>query len=354
LTDAERNLLQEKLGAVGQQHRVKAVADVMAYMDEWVFAKDVDGTGKVTGRNGLLTLQFNKGAGSTDWDFAYAIPNVGVQGIRSPTANASNKFAATTTYYAGINTGTVLSLHYDEETSNSLQFVWAREDSSYTSVNLNQRGNLSLGYDHNCPSFETKWGIAKDTESLFIGRQKVDGASGSGFTAWGAAIYETNGGGINQSMGKYNVNTSHNSFTYGESITDGGGPYVLSQTWWETGADASGTPPPYALDAPVIRPTPENATSMFRNDCLTLHIATFQAPAAYNPAAAYATNKPKRLQGQNRSYVFAGPSPLGHFDGSYARNDNAGVADGGANDIIQSLHLPARLQGHACPARLQS
>nr|WP_316651478.1 hypothetical protein [uncultured Gellertiella sp.] len=110
------------------------------------------------------------------------------------------------------------------------------------------------------------------------------------------------------------------------------GSFTLTQAWWEQTTTTS-----YKLDAPVVRPVAENTSAIYRHDCLLLHQVNFQAPAGYNSADGYAVNKPKRLQGKNTSYISTGPGPLAHFDGSVAANNNAGVADGNADDRLQSF-----------------
>jgi hypothetical protein len=57
----------------------------------------------------------------------------------------------------------------------------------------------------------------------------------------------------------------------------------------------------------------------------------------YNPAATYATRKAQRLTGRVDSYITPLATPLNHVDAGYARNDTAGVADGGTTDKIQSM-----------------
>lgn len=339
LTDAERFAVHAKLSAMGQQHRAQTTAKVLAYYDEWFFAKDVDASGNVAGRNALAVLNFNKGGSGTDWDFAYSIPNHGIQSIRSPTANDSNKFMADRPYFAGVTTGSVLALHLNEDASNTLRYSLGRESATYAGA-AQQRLNLGIGFDHNAAGFISRWGIAKDTsESLFTGRQKVFASSTSGFKAWGAAIYETNGGGANQSMGKYNTNVTHNTFQDGEVITDPDvGSVTLDRpTWLNQNA--------YQLDAPVLRPVPENLTTVLRNDALILHMANFEAPTGYDPNASYATRKPQRLTGKTTSYLATPNLPVGHMDGSYAVNPNAGVADGNSDDRLQSFAFQGPWQG---------
>lgn len=342
LTDLERTKLQAKLSALGQKHRVQNVSTIMGYFDKWFFAKDVvAASGNLQSSDGTLTHAY---ATAGTFDFAYVIPNIGLKGIRSPTANAANKMAATSNYFSGVISGTLLSLHYNEQVNNSLQYIWAREDQSYISSGLASRGNLCIGFDHNAAGVITRWSYAKDIENLFLGRQK-EAATASGFQEWGASIYEGGGAGVNQSMGKYNVNCTHNNFTYNETFTDGA-TYTLTRTYWETQADALGGAPPYKLDAPVFAPTPENLGAIYRNDCLMLHIANFEPPAGYDPGAAYATRKMQRLSGKVRSYLSVGlATTVGQFDGAFARNFNAGVADGGPNDYIQTTAFQQAFNG---------
>ena len=591
LGDKDRSLIQAKLALIGQQHRAQTTATILSYMEEWFIAKNVDGSGNVAGVNGNTTLAFNQGGAGTDWNFAYAPPGVGIQGIRagSATYNNNDTFVATNSYFAGVTTGTVIALHLSEQSANSLSYSIARESQSVwqTLLNVNvtsgtyvsatgvltlvvpaittagissgafcaisglagtgavaslnsswayitsgststslkfqatiglgtiaitggtgnvkavpglsARGNLGLGLDHTSPGFITQWGLAKDIENLFVGRYKVypnnapvasatynsgtgvlnlvfasplgavlgsssyftvSGLAGTGavaslnavwptaagstqtsinlqctaglgaititpatglfngYKAWGAAIYETDGGGVNQSMGKYNVNTTNDvfvptMFAAAEVVTDpdigaiagsiSSATYVsltgvltlnlsvavtqllpdgtnlvvagitggaVNGTWpfiaagstttalnfqITTGLGAltlvttlgtigittntalwTNTDSYYLLDAPVNPPPPENLTSLFRYGALLMQIATFQAPNGYDPNASYVTRRAQRLTGTSSSQLGAWSCPLNHFDGSYAINVNAGVADGNADDRLMS------------------
>jgi len=331
LTDLERWNLQAKLSAVGQQHRLLSVEDTMAMMDEWLLMKDVDGSGAVAGRNGLTTLQFNQGVGNT-FDLAFDTTFSGLRGIRSPTADNDNHFLATNTYFAGVTTGTMLAIGFNEQANSSLQYWFVQGTDTDGTAGQDPEWSLGLGWDHNCASSPTLMATSRDTDGLMGGRCEADG------TAWGAAIYEGGGAGANQSQGKYNRNgATHNTFVFGETISG----VVWNAAEWLGGGSA-----PYLLDAPVRPPVPENLTALYRTDGPILQIATFEEPTGYSRAASYAVRKPLRLSATTKSYLSAGClTPLGQFDGSVARNTNAGVVDSNASAKIKSHQFQQALHG---------
>lgn len=337
-TDKERYLARSKMNAIGQQHRIKLVSDIMAYFDEVVLMKNINqSTGLVTGEKGQLSLQFNVGTfpeGTANFNFAHTVPNSGLQGVYGPDdQNAANGFKATTSYFAGQTSGTVLSLAYRDGAGNSGTYG---NDLSATLIQGtgNQNGSqntdwsIGLGYDHNAVTFTGMMAFAKDPNNLTGTRKYADE------TAFGAAVYD----GANQPMGKYNRNTAHGSFVFGETIT---GVVYTKDVW--ANVDTSGGQK--LLDAPTGPATLDNLGNGWKGDCLALQIATFQAPAGYDRSASYAVRKAMRLQGVNKSYVSIGETPIAHQDGAVAINNNAAVVDSADNATIMSHQFQKTFKG---------
>lgn len=346
-TDLDRYVLEAKLSAVGQQHRIKSLPVIKSYFDEIVMMKDVNpSTGVVSGINSQLTLQYNISTGSPNFNFSYTQPDLGIKGIYAPDdTNYDNGFKATTTYFTTVMTGTVMSLHYQDPTGNdpahnsNLARTFIQGTGNPYTGNPNPDWSMSLGYDHDVPSLTALIATSREGSDL-IGTRHTASES-----VFGKVLYD----GANASMGTYNRNTSHNSFLAGETISS----VVWGFPEWAGGGSA-----PYQLDAPVAPPLPDNGScdaAVSPNVCaqwpwkfgaMTLQIGTFQKPATYNRSDPWNTRKAFRLDSINKSYVTVGNTPISHIDGSIAINPHGGVVDSDDNAYIMTDHLNSAFKGN--------
>lgn len=337
-TDKERYLARSKTNAIGQQHRIKSVSDILGYFDDIVLLKNINqSTGLVTGERGQLALQFNVGSfaeGTANFNFGHIALHCGLQGVYSPDDNnPANGFKATNTFFSGVTSGTVMALSLRDPTGNSGSY-----SNDLSAVVIQGTGNQNgsqnpdwswgLGYDHNCITFTGKMAGSRDPDGVMGTRHYADD------TQFGATVYD----GANQSMGKYNRNTAHNVFTFGEAI----GGVTYSRAVWGNQDTSQGQK---LLDAPTGPAVLDNIGNGWKADCLALQIVTFEAPAGYSRTADYAIRKPLRLQSVNKSYVSIGDTPIAHMDGAVAVNNNAGVVDSDDNAMIMSHQFQRTFKG---------
>lgn len=325
LTATERTMVQAKMGAIGQQHRLKTKEEIEAVWDEIVYMKDVGAIGAgdkrtVTGINNKLSLEYNGGTnavGTTTTNFNYVDEISGLEGINHPDQNQANGFRATDNYFAGTMTGTVFALHRADIPSNQLAYVFTQGTEDGFSTNMTNR-SLAIGKDHSTATF---WSTV---------------ATSRGGLATGSR-YFTNGTGIgdtlsDQAMVKYNRNTVHRSVLLNST--------GFGYNNWTFDSLANRDPnAPYEFDAPVSIPLAQNTfPSLPYNDVLLLQVGTFEAPAEYNPADDEATRKPYALQAENRSYIGTVGGAIGQSLGDIAINVNAAVVDSDPNARIISSH----------------
>ena len=185
--------------------------------------------------------------------------------------------------------------------------------------------SFGVTFDHAEPAIETQMASSVDSSGLMGGRRKADEA---------AAGYD----GINQASGKYNFKTPLRAFVYGESFNGA----TLTATEWE---NIPGSTLGFNWDAPVKPPCLDNLTFPFKEGTLITQIATYQNPAGYNFADAYATRKQFRLQATVKHYASAGLFPIGHGDGSVAVNANAGAVHAVAGSKLMSNHFQKPYKG---------
>ena len=325
LTPAERFMTQAKLGTIGQQHRIKSKTDIESLFDEIIYMKDVNPTdGIVAGQNSKTSYDFNEGtnaAGTSTTIFNYDDPRAGLRGINYPDQVQANGFRATNTYFSGVTTGTILSLHRTDIPSNQLAYAVCQGTQDGFSTNNSNR-SLALGYDHYSPVLWTKPATPiKDLNQLTGTRKFSDGT----------VIGDLAGsGGANQGKGKYNRNTIHASFNYPVNI-DG---YPYNEQAWRNNDHAA----PKQFDAPTGHDIAQNLGFPFRNDILTLHVATFEAPADYDRNAPLTAREPLFLQAKNKSYLGLTGSAIGHVVGDIAINPNAAVVDSTDDARLTSSH----------------
>lgn len=316
LENSQRYAVQSKLGAIGQQHKVRAQSTIEGYFEEIVDFASADGnTGTIAGKNNLLQLDVNINTvaeGAPDWEFNAEIPGIGVRGLKTGSMNPANGFKATNTYFSGHTSGTMVLMYYSTGSGNNLYQVLSRAAGSQ----FDQSGEMSLaiGSDHLALSCKTAMASSLDPDNL-IGSRLL--ASESDF------LYD----GSNQTDGKYNTNTPHTSMVYGEMFND----TTLTEVRW-----ANQDPGAIELDAPVIRPLADNIPYEHKHDALIFNVLTFKAPDGYNRGDDYATRKQFRLQAENHSYVSDGVTPFGHNDGDIAYKQYAAVADGPDNSYIMT------------------
>lgn len=335
LTVAQRWMLQAKFSAIGQQHRIKSKAAIEAYFDEIILMKDADADGLVAGRKGQTAIQFNKTLGSPSFVFASPTVNEGLVGIKNPSvSNLDNSYQASNGFFADTTTGTVLRLGFQETNTQNSALQWdIAMSAGDPRTDTRSEWSFALGYNHSTPCMTTLPAGSYDTEDR-IGSRKT--AAGSDF---GIALYESlSGGGANQEQGKYNFNTVHRAFIHAETF---GGYTWTDATWAQTDPSR-----PFDLDGPVIPNVPEDISYGWRVDHLALQISTFEAPTGYSRADSYAVNKPKFLTAKGRSWVSGGAvQPMGHLDGSFARNDYAPVKHSAENHRLQSVPWQYGFQG---------
>ncbi|MEH3108967.1 MAG: fibronectin type III domain-containing protein [Agrobacterium cavarae] len=394
LTDAERFALQSKLAAIGQQHRVASVDTVKGYFDEIVDLRDTNtGTGRVTGKNAKLNVEFNVASGL--FSGGYTVPGVGATGLRSTSTAVGASYLATDNYFADVLEGTVMRLSFWESNAQNTNLAW---DLSMSNGGEQTAAGYSLlhGYHHSIPAFGSKPSSSIDTLPRVGTRLRAD------LTGFGAAPYD----GINQTLAKYNFIDGHLPMVYGETVSN----YVFTKSTWEntdTGAsvtgDISGTTlnvtavtsgtvkvgalitgagvaagttitalgtgtggtgtytvstsqtvsstsltagPPYLLDAPVYNPVADGVQYPFKPNQLQLHIATFAPPAGYNTSSPDPTTF---LGGSARSYVCGGGiDPVGHMDGSVAKATRIGVRHATSDHRVKSVQYQYAFQGTRC------
>jgi hypothetical protein len=317
------------MGAIGQQHRLMSKTDLEALFDEIVDMRDIDGvTGRVIGRKGLLTVDFNLTGGST-FSVNYTDPDLGSHGIRSPDNNIANSFQALTNWFYDNLGGTVLRYtHLESGAQNgNLQFDFGSAAGN-PQVDTSDQCSLLFGYHHTVPALGTKPATSVDTLPRLGTRRKAD------LTTFGLNPYD----GSNQTIGKYNWFVGNILRVLGETISS----YVWGAPAWEN-TDGSA---PYQLDAPVPQHVPDNISYPYKQDQLQLHIGVFTPPVTYNSLSPDAT---KFLTATSASYVSGGGvQPIGHMDGSYAVLPYAGVRHGDSTHKIQSVPYQYQLKGIRC------
>jgi hypothetical protein len=326
LTDQERFLLQAKLAAIGQQHRIASADTVKGYFDEIVDLRDTNaGTGRVAGKNGKLAVDFNVGSGL--FSAGYTIPGVGATGLRSTSTAVGASYLATDNYFADALEGTVMRLSFWE--SNAQDGNLAQDLSMGNAGEQTANGySLLHGYHHNIPAFGSRPSGSIDTLPRVGTRLRAD------LTSFGAGIYD----GANQTLGKYNFLTGHIPMVYGETISG----YVWGKSAWEN-TDGSA---PYQLDAPVYNPVADGVRYPFKPNQLQLHIATFAPPADYNPASP---DPAMFLSGSAKSYLSGGGvDPIGHMDGSIAKATRVGVRHATSDHRVKSVQYQYAFQGTRC------
>lgn len=335
LTVSQRWMLQAKFSAVGQQHRIKPKSVIEGYFDEIMLMKDADSNGLVAGKKGQTSIQFNKTAGAPNFTFGSPTVNEGLIGIKNPSVtNLDNSYQATNNFFANATTGTVVRLSFQETSSQNNALQWdVSMSAGDPRTDTRSEWSFALGYNHATPCMTTLPAGNYDTEDRIGGRCKADG------TNFGVNAYESlSGGGGNQEHGKYNFNTVNRSFVHGETF---GGYTWIDTTWAQTDVNR-----PFDLDGPVIPNVPEDISYGWRADHLALHIGTFEAPTGYSRGDSYATNKPKFLTAKGQSWVSGGAvQPMGHLDGSFARNPYASVKHSTDDHRIQSVPWQYAFQG---------
>lgn len=326
LTDAERFMLQSKLAAIGQQHRIATVDTIKGYFDEIVDLRDTNaGTGRVTGKNAKLNVDFNVGSGL--FAGGYTVPGVGATGLRSTSTAVGASYLATDNYFADVLEGTVMRLSFWETNAQNNNLAW---DLSMSNGGEQTAAGYSLlhGYHHAVAAFGSKPSNSVDTLPRVGTRLKAD------LTSFGASVYD----GINQTLAKYNFIDGHIPMSYGETVSG----YVFTKSTWEN-TDPS---QPYLLDAPVYSPVADGVQYPFKPNQLQLHIATFAPPVGYNPLSPDPT---LFLSGTTNSYVSGGGvDPIGHMDGSIAKATRVGVRHATSDHKVKSVQYQYAFQGTRC------
>jgi len=337
LTPAQRWLLQAKLSAIGQMHRVKPKADIEAYFDEIVLMKNANGAGRVVGNKSKLTVDFDLTGTQTA---GTPTPNEGLIGIKNPNAaTLGNSYKSTDNFFAEAITGTVVRLAYQEQNGSGTIDGGLQWDIAMSAgdpkVDTRSEWSFGLGYNHATNCLWTK--PAGSYDGGRGGNRKT--STGADF---GVGLYEAqSGGGGNQEHGKYYPNTVNRSFIHNESFGSPN-PYTWTDATWAQTDPAR----PFDLDGPVIPNCPDDISYGWRANHLALHIGTFEAPAGYNRSEPFAVNLSKIVRAKGRSWVSGGAiQPMGHLDGSYARNDYTGVKHSADNHCIQSVPWQYQFQG---------
>jgi len=391
LTDAERYQLQAKLSAIGQQHRVADVNTVKGYFDEIVDHRDVNaGTGRVVGKNNKLTTDFNIGSGF--FSAGYTIPGIGTTGMRSTSTSSTASYQATDNYFYDVIEGTVMRLSFWESNAQNGNLAWDLGTGSALPTDQTQY-SLLLGCHHTIPAVATKPSEVLDTLPRLGSRRLSD------LTLWGV---DPAG---NQSTLKYNMLTSHVPTLYGQtydnyvwskaalenseptvtvtgsisgttltvtatngvikvgSAISGSGvtaARISSQLTGTTGdvgtyqvsvsqtvaSTSIAVDQPYRFDAPVYMYVGDSAQYPFKPNQLQLHIATFSPDPSYNPSSP---DPNLFLSGRVNSYVCGGAQdPVGHMDGSIAKNSRTGTRQATSGHKIQSVQYQYAWQGTRC------
>ena len=322
LTAKDSWMVQAKIGAIGQQHRLKTKSDIEDLFDDAIYMSNVNAAnGQVAGINNKITLDWNEGTnaqGTTTTNFNYVEPRTGLSGINIPDQNKANGFRSTTNYFSGVTSGTILGFGVADIPSNQLAYMFVQgQGDGFSTSNVNR--SLALGKDHNTPTFVTTAATPiRDSNSITGSRRDENGNS----------IGDKFG---NQEMVKYNRNTAHSKVIINASVD--------SYTNWTFDSLANNDPnAPYEFDAPISIPVQHNQAFREYNNIPLLQVATFQAPAGYDRNANQITRDPLLLQAVNKSYLGLTGSNIGHVQSDVAINNNACVVDSTDDARISSSH----------------
>lgn len=322
LAAVDRTYIHFTLNAVAQQHRAISRADAYALLDEIIDFRDVDANGLVAGRKGKTGIQFNKTVGTPAWDFAYVTPQQGLQGVRSQSAsNVDNAYRATNGYFTDVQTGTMLTLCVNENTDINQTFS-LRSDSDTSDF------SLGMGRHHTTFNMQRACALSRDTQGWTRHLYTSDGGDGGG-------------GKISQAMGKYQFNLVQGEWTPNKATTAD----IVSTLYGVTIPTGSTFTTALAATVGWFPPLPEEAAYADQVDLkdsviageLALHIATFKKGPDYNPADPEATRRLYMRTGTNWSYTSHPGVPIGHMDGSIAREIGTGsIVDSDPTHRIQS------------------
>ena len=110
-TSFVRRGIMARLNQVGQQHRRKSVSDILGYFEDVLVMADSDMNGLVAGKNGNNSVQFNLTQGTPSQEVGYAVPDVGVTGVRSNSNSATdNSFVSSGSVFVEQSQGTMLAI----------------------------------------------------------------------------------------------------------------------------------------------------------------------------------------------------------------------------------------------------
>ena len=315
-------IVQAKTGAIGQQHRLKSKTDIESLFDDALYMSNANtANGQVTGINNKITLDWNEGTnaqGTTTTNFNHIEPLTGLTGINIPDQNQANGFRATTNYFAGTISGTILGFGVADIPSNQLAYMFVQGQGDGFSTSSENR-SLALGKDHNTPTFFTTAASPTRDPNIITGSRRDEN---------GNSIGDKFG---NQEMVKYNRNTAHSKVNINTNVDGYAG--------WTFDSLANNDPnAPYKFDAPISIPVQHNQAFREYNNIPLLQVATFEAPAGYDRSADQATRDALFLQAVNKSYLGLTGSNIGHVQSDVAINNNASVVDSTDDARISSSH----------------
>ena len=320
LADRERTYIQCCLNAIGQQHRLITVSDLLAKFDELIDFRDVDPNGLVMGRMGKTGIQFNLTRGAPEFDLSH-ITGQGWLGVRSASAsNSANTYRAINSYFADVHTGSIMSVCVNENTNINQTFMLRsdRENADFS---------LGLGRHHSSPNMYRCAALERDAQGWTRHLYPADGSDGGG-------------GRLSQSMCKYQFNLSHGQWTPGNRTTADissalHGVTIPEGATLDTKTAAKvGWYPPLAEEVYA-----DEADLKFQASPgeLLYHLATFEAGAKYDPRAPEAMRRAFMRTATNKSWLAHPATPIGHRDGAIAvENGTGSVVESGDDFRLQS------------------
>lgn len=320
LSDRERTYIQCCLNAVGQQHRLTSVSDLLSKFDELIDFRDVDPAGLVMGRMGKTGIQFNLTRGAPEFDLSH-ITEQGWIGVRSSSAsNLDNTYRAINTYFADVRAGSIMSVCVNENTNINQTFLLRSEKD-------NADFSLGLGRHHSSPNMYRCAGLKHDVQGWTRHLYPADGSDGGG-------------GRLSQSMCKYQFNLSHGQWTPGNRTTADiisalHGATIPAGTMLDTKTAAKvGWYPPLAEE---VYASEADLKFQASSGEMLYHLATFEPGPTYDPRSPEAVRRKYMRTATNKSWLAHPATPIGHRDGSVAiENGTGSIVESGEDFRLQS------------------
>lgn len=314
LTDFERFKIQNRYMALAHQHLLQTVPAMVAQYQEWVDFRDIEND-SVTGKNGLLTLNYNT-TGTPTWDYNYTTP-MGIPGVRSPSgSNTDNSFAAADNYFHDAREASVLVFGHSE--INNI-FDWFTMNPTVDGDGFGSGTiGFSIGNDHTVPRIITGVDSTLDTND---------------YTNPPGNFNDQSGGVLSQSMLKYLHKLTLGDWNVTETTSaDNTLSPIFGSRFIPSGTVLNQT---NILEwVNVYPPTPEGRQDWdlpFRlsGDGLpSLLVATMKPNPSYDYNGTQAAREPFLKKATNKLYGATGVASMpGHYDSGIA------IAPGSGNHM---------------------